>query len=64
MKMYEFWLKFHWTLFRGPINNIPALVQIIAWRPQAIIWINDGYWRIYVPVGLNYELTRYHDSDD
>ena len=26
---------------RGPINNIPALVQIIAWR-QAIIWANDG----------------------
>ena len=33
MKMYEFWQKFHWRLFaRGPINNIPALVQIMAWR--------------------------------
>ena len=33
MKMLEFWLKFHWNLFhRGPINNIPALVQIMAWR--------------------------------
>ena len=31
---------------KGPINNNPALVQIMAWRRpkrrQAIIWINDG----------------------
>ena len=29
---------------KGPINNIPALVQIMAWRRrrQAIIWTNDG----------------------
>ena len=26
---------------KGPINNIPALVQIMAWR-RAIIWTNDG----------------------
>ena len=33
MKIYEFRLKFHWSLFpRGPINNIPALVQKMAWR--------------------------------
>ena len=33
MKMFEFRLKFHWSLFpRVPINNIPALVQILAWR--------------------------------
>ena len=33
MEMYEFCLKFHWSLFlRLPINNIPALVQIMAWR--------------------------------
>ena len=28
-----------------PINNIPALIQIMAWRRpvrQAIIWTNDG----------------------
>ena len=29
MKMYEFRLKF---VPKGPINNIPALVQIMAWR--------------------------------
>ena len=28
MKMFEFRLKFHW---KSPINNIPALVQIMAW---------------------------------
>ena len=33
MKMYELRLKFQWRLFlKGPINNIPALVQIMAWR--------------------------------
>ena len=34
MKMLEFRLQFHWSLFtdKGPINKIPALVQIMAWR--------------------------------
>ena len=32
MKMNEFRLKFHWFVPKGPINNIPALVQIMAWR--------------------------------
>ena len=34
MKMFEFRLKFHWVKFlaKGPINNIPAMVQIMAWR--------------------------------
>ena len=32
MKMYEFWLTFHWSLFLRAINNIQALVQIMAWR--------------------------------
>ena len=27
---------------KGPINNIPALVQIMAWCRQAIIWTNDS----------------------
>ena len=26
---------------KSPINNIPALVQIMAWH-RAIIWSNDG----------------------
>ena len=27
---------------KGPVNNIQALVQIMAWRRQAISWTNDG----------------------
>ena len=36
MKMYGLWLKFHGRFVpRSPINNIPALVQIMAWhRPD------------------------------
>ena len=46
--MYELQLKFHWSLFiSGPINNIPALVQIrnglALTRKQAIIWTKGGY---------------------
>ena len=36
MKMYEFWLRFHWSLFlrvKLTNNNIPALVQIMSWCP-------------------------------
>ena len=33
MKMLEFWSKFHFKFApKGPINNIPALVQIMAWH--------------------------------
>ena len=36
MKMFKFRLRFHWSLFsRCPISNIPALVQIMAWRRSA-----------------------------
>ena len=32
-KMLGFRLKFHWSFFpKGRINNIPSLVQIMAWR--------------------------------
>ena len=32
MKILEFWLKFQWTLsIKGPINDILALVHIMAW---------------------------------
>ena len=40
MKMYEFRLRFHWSP-QARIHNIPALIQIMAWR-QAIIGTNDG----------------------
>ena len=33
MKMLEFRLRFHWCFVpKGPVNNNPALVQIMAWR--------------------------------
>ena len=39
------WISIKITLrfvSQDQINNVPALVQIMAWR-QAIIWTNDGY---------------------
>ena len=27
---------------KGQIHNVPALVQTMAWRRQAIVWTNDG----------------------
>ena len=37
----------------GPISNIPALFQIMAWRRPAIIWTNADpiHWRIYAALG-------------
>ena len=33
MKMYQFRLRFHWSLFPGiQLTNIPTLVPITAWR--------------------------------
>ena len=33
MKMFEFRLRFHWSLFlRVQLTNIPAFVQIMAWQ--------------------------------
>ena len=51
MKMYKFGLSF---VFEGPINNIPTLVQIMAWRrpgdkplsePMMVILLSDAYMR-------------------
>ena len=56
----EFWLKFHCSLFpKGPIDNMPALGEMIAWR-----WIGDKplwsselmmawFTDAYVSLGLN-----------
>ena len=44
---------------KGPINNIPALVQMINGfalvRRHAVIWTSGGidYWHIYASLGLN-----------
>ena len=52
---------------KGPINNIPSLVQIMACTAQATShylkqwWLE--YWRIYALLGLN-ELTVYTISSN
>ena len=51
MKMIEFWnlLKF---VPMSPIDNKPALVQVMAWR-QGITWTNADplHRRIYAALG-------------
>ena len=40
----------------GSINNIPPLVQIVAWRRPGYKPLPESmmvYWRIYAPLGLN-----------
>ena len=52
---------------KGRINNMPTLVQIIAWRRSAdkplSETINDGlvYWRIYASLGFS-ELTFWQQT--
>ena len=60
-------INFSLKFVRGQINNIPALVQIMAWRLQATNhhlnqwtapshYLNQWwlvYWRIYASLGLN-----------
>ena len=41
---------------KGQINNIPALVQIMAWHRPGDKPLSDAYivyWRIYASLGLN-----------
>ena len=49
---------------RGPINNIPALVQIMAWhRPATSHYLNQ-LWLVHCPIyssiGLNELMLAYH----
>ena len=41
---------------KGPINNIPSLVQIMAWRRPGDKPLSV-YWRIYASLGLNELIT-------
>ena len=55
---FGIWLN---VVLKGPVNNIPALVQIMVWcRDQAASHYLDQRWldcrRIYASLGLN-ELT-------
>ena len=42
MKMYEFRLKFHWSLFNEQYSSINSDNGLEPSRRQAIIWSNDG----------------------
>ena len=58
MKMYEFWLKFHWSLFlRVQITLFQHCSDngLAPNRQQAIICPNDGllYWCIYASISLH-----------
>ena len=59
----EISLKF---VLKGPINNISALVQIMARRPargQAIIWTNDDkFTDAYASLGLNELMKTFTDT--
>ena len=53
MKMFEFRSKISLKFIpKGPINNIPSLVQVMAWRHYLNQWWLV-YWRIYASLGLN-----------
>ena len=58
MKMLEFRLNFHWSLFlrvQLKYSTIGSDNGLAPSRRQAIIWTNGGivYWRIYASLGLN-----------
>ena len=62
MKSFVFLLKF---VPKGPINTIPALVQIMVWRrtgdkPLSELMMTQFNGRIYASLGLD-ELT-YHGT--
>ena len=45
MKMYAFWLRFHCNCsYKGPINHIPTLDQIMAWADQVTSHYLNQWW--------------------
>ena len=61
MEMNDIRLQFHWTFVpKVPINNIPALVQIMAWRlpgdkplSEPIMVVLPTHIYIYAALSLN-----------
>ena len=49
---------------KGPIDNNWALVQIMAWHRQAIIWTNADpiQWRIYAALWGDQSITKHSDT--
>ena len=57
------WISINISLFvpRGPINNIPTLVQVMAWRrpgDKPLVYSNILIWTTLMtyPVGIQYEI--------
>ena len=50
---------------KGPINNIPALAQIMAWRQPGAEPLSEPmmviYWCIYASLSLNELNNQYHN---
>ena len=60
IKIYKFWIKFHWNMFLRWTSNwqyggIASDIGLAPKRRQAIIWSNVGmlHWCIYATHGLN-----------
>ena len=74
MKMFEFRLKFHWSLFlKVQLTNIPALVQIMAWRRTGdkplsepmmtmYIWVTRPQWVNLTLLSLEFAVRAFKPS--
>ena len=55
MEMYELWLRYQFVP-GGPSNNIPALVQIMAWHLPGANPLSEPmivHWCMYASLGFN-----------
>ena len=62
MKIYKYHLRLNRFALKGPINNIPTLVKIMAWRRPADKPLSEPmlviYRRLYASLGLNVGLNE------
>ena len=61
MKMLEFWLWFHWSLFLR--FELTIFQHWFIWHLSIIYYLNQWwlvYWRIYASLGLNELICRIH----
>ena len=60
MKIFEFWLEFHWSLSNEPYFSIGSDNGLAPARRQAIIWTNYGYFVAHIgvarPLWVNYSV--------
>ena len=59
MKSIVFWFKFHWNLFpNGPINNMPGLVQIMAWHQSCAKPLSEPMMVQFTDVYMQHSASR------